>query len=101
TAVTATITNPAAPGGTSTVNLYGVGTYAGTNKAIQSIQVAFDRQIDPATITAQSVQLEASGGTGLFDGNPKDFFIGLTGKLSVSGNVLTINLGAVGLTLGN
>ncbi|MCA1685026.1 MAG: hypothetical protein LC745_03395, partial [Planctomycetia bacterium] len=98
--VTANVTDPASATGVSTVNLYGVGTSSGTNKPIQTIQVTFDNPVDPNTINGQSVVLEASNGTGSF-ANPT--FLNLSGKLTLdpTDRILTINIGAAGLTLNN
>ncbi len=100
TGVTAIVTDATSATGTSTVNLYGVGTPAGTNKPIQTIQVTFDDPIDPSTLTSSSVVLEASNGTGNFT-NP--IFYNLSGKLSLdpTDRILTINLGSAGLVLNN
>ena len=94
TGVTATLASG------STVNLYAVGTFAGTNQPIQTIQVTFDDPINPNTINGQSVILEATNGTGNFN-NP--IFFNLSGKLSLDSTdrILTINIGAAGLVLNN
>ncbi len=100
TAVTATVTNPLSPTGTSPLNLYQAGGVAGTNKTIQTIQIQFDGPINPTTLNNQTVLLEASNGTGVFT-NPLTF--NLSGKLSYNSatHVLTINVGAAGLVLSN
>ena len=92
TGVTATLASG------KSINLYAVGTEAGTNQSIETIQVSFDDPIDSNTINGQSVQLEATNGTGNFN-NP--IFYNLSGKLSLdpTDRILTINLGAAGLVL--
>ena len=101
TGVTANVTNAA--GAASTINLYKVGGEAGSNQMVQTINVTFDHLLNPNSLTGATVELEASGGTGLFDGNPNDKFFNLSGKLSYNAatNTLTINVGAAGLTLTN
>ncbi len=100
TGITATVLDTTTATGLSTINLYAVGTYAGTNKPIQTIQVTFDDPIDPNTINSQSVQLEATNGTGSFN---SPIFYNLSGKLSLdpTDRILTINVGAAGLVLNN
>jgi hypothetical protein len=84
-------------GSTTTTNIYGVGKIAGTNQLPTSIEVQFNQQINPATLTSGSVMLEASGGTGLFDGNAKDKFINLSGLLSFNSttDILTIDTSGI------
>ena len=105
TGVTAVVTDATQPSGTRTINLYSVGGVAGTNLPIQQINIQVDHNLDPNTINGLSVQLEASGGDGIFGNNnsPNDRFINLSGKLSFNSttNVLTVNLGGSGLVLGN
>jgi hypothetical protein len=105
TAVTATVTDPASTTGVSNLNLYKVGGVAGTNKAIQTINVQLDHNLDPNTVNGSTVLLEASGGDGIFGNNnsPNDKFYNLSGKVSFNpaNNVLTINVGAAGLVLQN
>jgi hypothetical protein len=104
TGVTATVTDPNnPPTGVSTINLYAVGSFAGTNKPVQTINVQFDHSLDPTTVTGDTVLLEASGGDGIFgnNNNPNDKFYNLSGKVSFNSttNVLTVNVGAAGLVL--
>jgi hypothetical protein len=84
-------------GSTTTTNIYGVDTIAGTNQLPTSIEVQFNQQINPATLNSSSVILEASGGTGLFDGNTSDRFINLAGLLSFNSttDILTINTSTI------
>ena len=99
TGVTATIANG---GSTSTIPFYSVnGT--GTNQNPQTIQVQFNSQLDQTTINSSTVLLQASGGDGIFgNGNsPNDKYYNLSGKLTFDPktDILTINIGAAGLTL--
>jgi len=90
--VTAALANVPIP--PTPVNLYTPGGIAGTNQVPTSIQVAFNEQLDPNTITASSVLLLASGGDGIFGNNnsPGDRAISLAGRLIFDPkfNVLTI-----------
>jgi hypothetical protein len=99
TAVTATITNPASPTGTTTVPFYKVGGIAGSNTTPISINVTFDKLLDPNTITSQTVLLEVSDSNGQF--GPNSTFVNLAGKLSFNNptETMVINLGGSGLTL--
>lgn len=104
TDVKATVTDPANPSApAATIPLYKVGSFAGTNKALQTIQVSFDHNIDPNTINGSTVLLQASGGDGIFGNNntADDKFYNLSGKVSFDSatNILTINVGAAGLVL--
>ncbi len=76
-------------------NLYSPGGIAGTNRVPQSIQIKFNERLDPNTINASSVILQASGGDGIFGNGvgPSDRFISLAGLLSFDPNndTLTIN----------
>jgi len=98
TAVTASV-----PSGT--ISLYKAGGNAGTNQPIQTINIQFDHSLDPTTVNGATVLLEASGGDGIFGNNNSaaDKFYNLSGKVSFNSttNVLTINVGAAGLTLGS
>ncbi len=102
TGVTASFNDPTT-GLASNRNIYAVDSIAGTNVAPQSIQVRFNHQIDPTTISSATVMLEAST-DGTFNSNsPTTTFINLAGKLvfDPTTDVLTISLGASGLILGN
>ncbi len=105
TGVTANYTDPTAPTGSTTKSIYSTTGVAGTNIAPNSISFQLDHNIDPTTITNQTVLLQASGGDGLFgNGNSAaDRFIDLSGKLSFNSltNVLTISLANAGLILTN
>ncbi len=94
TAVSATV-----PNSTNPINLYNPGGIAGTNQPIQSINIRFNEQVDPNTITANSVILLASGGDGIFgNGNsPADRAINLAGDLSFNPttDILTINTSGI------
>jgi hypothetical protein len=93
--VTATVTDPTSPTGTSQTNLYSVGGIAGTNKLPQSIQIQFSDQLNTATLNGMSVILLASGGAGVFNDptNPLSRAISLTGDLSFNSttDILTID----------
>ncbi|HEY2157897.1 MAG TPA: Ig-like domain-containing protein, partial [Isosphaeraceae bacterium] len=89
--------------GTTVKNIYAVGGVAGTNVAPQAIQVKFNHQIDPTTISSQTVLLEGST-DGTFNPNsPTTTFYNLAGKLTFdpTTDILTVSLGASGLILGN
>jgi large repetitive protein len=97
----AVVTDPKSPTGTSTIDLYSVGGVSGSNKPIQSIQIAFDAQLDPNTINDKTVILEESGGDGIF-GNANsslDRTIDLAGRLSFDpiAHILTINMAGLNL----
>jgi hypothetical protein len=100
---TTVVTNPASATGTSVVDLYKVGGVAGTNAPPQTITFAFDNQLDPSSITSQTILLQESGGDGVFgNGNSaNDKFIDLSGRLSYSSatKTVTIHLGDQGLNL--
>ncbi len=101
TGVTATVVSTSNPTATpTTIPLYKVGSAAGTNQSIQTIQITFSGLIDPNTITAQTVELVGSGGDGIF-GNGNDTTYNLSGKTSFNNatDTLTINVGAAGLVL--
>jgi hypothetical protein len=87
------------PGGTSK-DLYLVGGVSGVNQVPQTIQIRFNHQLDPTTITSQSVLLVGSGGTGTFGGTGNVTF-DLTGRLSysnsASGSILTISMAGLNL----
>ena len=93
TGVTATI----APGSTP-VNFYAVGGKSGANQTPQYIDVTFNGPIDPSTLNASTVELEALGVTG---NNAPGTLISLAGKISYDSatDTLVISLGASGLTL--
>ena len=108
TDVTATVPTPVAdptnPANTSTtIDIYAEGGIAGTNQAPTSIQIKFDQRIDPSTLTAFTVLLQASGGDGIFGNanSSQDRFITLSGRLSYNPatSILTIGLGSAGLNL--
>ncbi len=101
TGVTATVVSTSNPNATpTTINLYKVGSYAGTNESIQTIQVTFSGLIDPNTITSDTVVLQGSGGDGIF-GNDNDVSFNLSGKATFNNatDTMTINVGAAGLVL--
>ena len=101
TAVNATVSSGTT---TTTIPFYSTNG-SGTNQSLQTIQVQFSSLLDPTTITSSTVLLQASGGDGIFgNGNSaNDKFYNLSGKLSFNSvtDILTINLGAAGLTLGS
>lgn len=82
----------------STRDIYSIGGVAGVNQVPQSISFRFNRQLDPASVNAQSVMLVGSGGDGVF-GNGNDFSISLTGKLSYDPRTLTVSIQTAGTTL--
>jgi len=94
TAVQAVVPVPPSP-----INLYNPGGIAGTNQIPQFIQVQFNEQLDPTTISGMSVLLLASGGDGIFGNNnsPADRAINLSGKLAFDPktDILTINTAGV------
>ena len=102
--VAAVVYNPNVPGNAGDVNIYKVGGTGGINQAPLQLQVKFDQALDPKTINAQDVLLEASGQDGIFgnNNNPNDRFINLSGKLSFNStnDTLYIDLGYAGLQLG-
>lgn len=73
-------------------NLYVPSSVVGTNQYPAQIRVGFSERLDPATITAASVQLVGSGGDGSF-GEANDVIYNLANRLSfdVNGNFLVIN----------
>ncbi len=81
------------------VNLYRPGAIAGTNQPPQQIQIRFNEQLDPNTINASSVILQASGGAGVFGdpANPNSRNINLAGLLSFDPktDILTINTSGI------
>ncbi len=93
TGVTATIS----PGSTP-VNFYAVGGKSGANQTPQYIDVTFNSPIDPSTLNASTVELEALGVTG---NNAPGTLISLAGKISYvsATDTLVISLGASGLSL--
>jgi hypothetical protein len=102
--VTATVFDPAT-GGPRPINIYRIGGLAGANVPPQTIQIRFDKRLDPNTINRNTVLLQASGGDGIF-GNANsslDRFIDLSGKLDFDPvtRTLTINLANTGLVLTN
>lgn len=85
-------------------DLYRVGGISGVNQSPQSIQIVFDRRIDPNSINGRTVRLQASGGDGIFGNSNSagDRFIDLGGRVSIDSateRVLTILLSTAGLTL--
>ena len=96
TGVTA-VTSATSPTG---ANIYVVGGIGGINKTPTSIDLSFDKRLDPTTINAQDVLLERSNGTGLFTVPPATF-INLAGKLSFSDVTNTLVIDTSGLNLGN
>ena len=98
-----TAVSAAIPGGAAPVNFYKVGGVSGANVTPNQILIQFDKQLDPNTINAQTVLLQASGGDGIFGNgnNANDKFISLAGKLSFDSatNTMIINLGGSGLSL--
>ena len=82
-----------------TTNIYSVGGIGGINSLPTSIQIKFNEQLNPSTITGMSVILQASGGDGIFgNGNsPSDRTINLTGDLSFNSttDILTINTSGI------
>ena len=78
--------------GATVTNIYGVNTIAGTNLLPQSIQIGFNEPLNPATITSNSVLLEASDSQGNF-GTVGSKMINLAGLLSFNpaNDILTIN----------
>ena len=102
TAVTATFTDPNSPTGASNKSIYQVGGISGTNVPPTAIQIQFDAAIDPNTLNASTVLLDESSDGQFTAGNVvSDRPINLAGKLSYDplNHILTINLGASGLTL--
>ena len=93
TGVTATLTTSSTP-----VNFYAVGGKSGANQTPQYIDVQFSSPIDPSTLNANTVELEALGVTG---NNAPGTLISLAGKISYDSATYTliISLGASGLTL--
>ncbi len=92
------------PGGQPIVtNIYNVGGIGGTLVDPLSITFAFNRQLDPTTISGLSVLLQESGNDGIFGNNnsPLDRFINLQGKLVYNNttDTVTINLANQGLVL--
>src|SRR5262249_41214052 len=65
----------------TTKDIYSVGSVAGVNQQLQTIQIRFNQQLDPNTITDQSVLLVGSGGDGTF-GNGNDISFDLSGRLA-------------------
>ena len=74
TGVTATIS-----AGSTPVNFYAVGGKSGANQTPQYIDVTFNSPIDPTTLNASTVELEALGVTG---NNVPGTLISLAGKIS-------------------
>ncbi len=104
-AVTAVITDPTAPGGTTVQNFYVVNGVSGSRTAPQQIRFHFDSRLDPVTVNNQTIILQASGGDGIFgnNNNSADRTIDLSGKLGynpTTGNV-TIDLSGIGGLLAN
>ncbi|MFO0910304.1 MAG: hypothetical protein U0794_18500 [Isosphaeraceae bacterium] len=101
--VKANVSDSSSSTGITTLDLYKVNGITGTNKSIQTIQVYVDHNLDPNTVDGSTVLLQASGGDAIFgnNNNPNDKFYNLSGKVSFdpSTNILTINVGAAGLTL--
>jgi hypothetical protein len=84
--VDAVVNNPANPAAPIANELYKVGGIAGLTVTPQEIVISFDTQIDPSTLTSQTVLLQESGGDGIFGNNnsANDKFINLSGKLTYS-----------------
>ncbi|RUL88389.1 S8 family serine peptidase [Tautonia sociabilis] len=102
--VFASIADPAT-GQLQMVSLYTPGQVAGSNRVPQEIFFQFDERVDPQTINAQTVLLQASGGDGIFGNanNPGDRTIPLSGRLAFDPDTrrLSIKLGAGNLLLSN
>ncbi|MFO0956696.1 MAG: hypothetical protein U0800_04415 [Isosphaeraceae bacterium] len=88
--------------GTSARNLYVAGGLGGVNKTPQTINVDFNKRLDPTTITALSVILVGAGPDHLLNTND-DIKYNLSGKLNyvAATNTLVINVAASGLSLPN
>ncbi len=97
TAVSATKTSSSSASGSTTIPFYTVGGEAGSNSTPLTIDVTFSEPINPATLTASTVQLEELG----IAPGTSQAFVNLAGKLSYisATNTLVINLGAAGLNL--
>jgi hypothetical protein len=97
--ITALVTNQSAPNGVSTIDLYKVGSLAGTNKTPQELIISFNNQLDPNSVTDKTVLLESSGGTGVFSNSASNKFIDLSGKLNYNNQTKQIIINLSGLKL--
>jgi hypothetical protein len=100
TAFSSSTNIPATLADGTTKDIYAVGSVAGVNQQVQSLQIKFNEQLQANTITNLSVLLVGSGGDGIF-GNGNDVPFDLSGRLSyantAAGSILTINMAGLNL----
>jgi hypothetical protein len=84
TAVAALVSSPTSPGGITAIPIYQPGSIGGSNQTPLEIVFAFNQPLNPSTINSMTVELQESGGDGIFGNNnsPLDRTINLSGKLS-------------------